>query len=519
MNTLTSPLIRVIGDDGQPALLTLPGVLATLMRDAIAGFPVLRPHQRHAWHSFLVLLAANALHRAGRTEPPEDEDSWRDLLRGLTSIFADDAPWCLVSPPDRPALLQASVSDGNLAALRNEITTPDGLDVLITSRNHDLKRAVMKAVQPDDWLFALVTLQTMEGYSGAKHYGVSRMEHGNANRTALSIAAPGGPGARVKRDLIRLLATRRQSSVYAAQNGLALVWLAPWDGSTSLRADALDEWYIEICRRVRLQVRDGRLMACAGVSEKRRILQIPGGVTGDPWSPVETKQDGGVKSLTVDARGFSYRRMVDFMFRGAGVSPAPLQELAATDAPEDLTLIARALARDQGKTEGYHERRVPLSRKARFGLGEEATDPVADAARDRVRLAGEMQNRVLKRALFTLFQNGPEKIDFGDKNAERKAEIFLKRFDILVDQTFFDDLWRERDHDAQAARDAERGQWVRTLLKHAETLLHAAEASAPRASRRRFRAQVLAADQLRAAARRNRHLSPHLQEAATHDAA
>src|ERR1700682_6277641 len=93
MNTLLIPSIRVTTADGTVSTLTLPAVLAWMMRDAVVSFPALRAHQRHALHSFLVLLAANALHRAGVVEPPDSEAQWCDLLRGLTPDDADDAPW------------------------------------------------------------------------------------------------------------------------------------------------------------------------------------------------------------------------------------------------------------------------------------------------------------------------------------------------------------------------------------------------------------------------------------------
>ena len=105
MNTLASPLIRSLSRNGTLLLATLPGVLAALMRDEVLCFPALRPHQRHAWHAFLAQLGAVAALRAGRAEPPDDEEGWRGLLRGLTPGYPDDAPWRLVAPPDQPALL------------------------------------------------------------------------------------------------------------------------------------------------------------------------------------------------------------------------------------------------------------------------------------------------------------------------------------------------------------------------------------------------------------------------------
>jgi len=55
--------------------LTLPGTLAALARDEVDDFPALRAHQGMFWHMFLVQLAALALHGAGETEIPQDEET------------------------------------------------------------------------------------------------------------------------------------------------------------------------------------------------------------------------------------------------------------------------------------------------------------------------------------------------------------------------------------------------------------------------------------------------------------
>ena len=514
MNLLLEPLIRLVGAGAHlvETASSLPGVLAALARDEVASFPALRAHQRHAWHSFLVLLAAIALHRAGLTKPPETEAEWRDLLRCLTPDYPGDEPWTLVTPPDQPALLQPPIPSGNLGELKNRITTPDGLDMLVTARNHDLKRAVMIDAAAQDWLFALVTLQTMEGYSGATRYGISRMNSGSANRAAVSIVPPGGPGAHWLRDVRQVLALRGKLGGvgYAQHGGLALVWLVPWDGTTSLQQDELDEYYIEICRRVRLSTEQGRLHAIAGGSKVKRIVPAEMGVTGDPWSPIRVGKDGTIKSLTMNASWFRYHRMVELMF---DIIPAPLQREAADDAIDGLHILARALVRGDGETEGYHERRVPLSRRIKSGLRERATDKAAEAAHDRVELAGLMQNQVLKRALLSLFQNGPAKIKTDDKESQRKAESFLKHFDAEVDRDFFPDLWTEVEEDDPDKRYKLRGVWVRKLKALAERLLEEAEHEAARSSRRRFRAVVRAQDRLSNAARFNDKINAYLSEA------
>ena len=511
MSALGEPFITVVGKGGPSIPMTLPGVLAALARDEVAGFSALRAHQRHAWHSFLVLLAAIALQRAGLSSPLESEAEWCDLLRRLTPGYAGDEPWCLVTPLSQPALLQPPIPSGNLTELKNLITTPDGLDMLVTAKNHDIKQAVMTEAAAEDWLFALVTLQTMEGFLGAGNYGISRMNGGFANRAAISISPPGGPAAHWQRDVRQVLALRGKigGGIYAPQDGLALLWLTPWDGTDSLRQDKLDEYYIEICRRVRLSVEQGHLVAHAGTTKAPRVVPIPGGVTGDPWSPVVVEKGGVIKSLTVNGSGLGYRRMVEFMFN---VRPSPLQREAADDAKQGLHILARALVRGQGKTEGYHERRVPLSRTIKSGLRERAADRGAQAAHDRVELAGLMQNQVLKRALMSLFQNGPDKIKGDDKESQRKAEPFLKRFDVVVDRDFFSDLWIEADEDDPDKRDHLRGVWVRKLKALAERLLDEAEHEAARSSRRRYRAVVRAQDRLSSAARFNDKINPYLSE-------
>lgn len=450
------------------------------------------------------------MHRAGLSQPPESEAEWRALLQRLTPDYPGDEPWTLVTPPDQPALLQPPIPSGNLAELKNRIATPDGLDMLVTAKNHDLKQAVMSEAAAEDWLFALVTLQTMEGFLGAGNYGISRMNGGFANRAAVSLTPAGGPAAQWRRDLREVLALRGKLGVdYAPQDGLALVWLKPWDGTGSLRRDALDEYYIEICRRVRLCSEWNRLVAYAGSSKAARIVPTPGGVTGDPWSPLVVEKDGSLKSLAVNPSGLGYRRMVELMFN---FTKAPLQH-ASLDGPiEGLHLLARALVRGQGKTEGYHERRVPLSRRHKIGSRQIATDKAAQAAQERVELAGIMQNQVLRWALLSLFQNGPDKVDARDKDSQRKAELFLKRFDVAVDKDFFADLWTEIDDDDSDRRHQLRGAWVRKLKALAERLLEQAEHEAARSSRRGFRAVVRARDRLSRAARFNDKISPYLSE-------
>ena len=167
--------------------LSLPQVLAALSAATaeLGGFPALRPHQRFCWHAFLVQLAALAAHRAGvGSVAGVDADTWTVWLRALTPDWPDDAPWCLVvDDPAKPAFLQPPIPEGAIAALKDSVATPDEIDLLVTSKNHDIKQNIAVDAHPDDWVFALVSLQTQGGFSGRDNYGTARMNGGASNRT------------------------------------------------------------------------------------------------------------------------------------------------------------------------------------------------------------------------------------------------------------------------------------------------------------------------------------------------
>ena len=209
------------------------------------------------------------------------------------------------------------------------------------------------------------------------------------------------------------------------------------------------------------------ISALAGSSKVPRVLSPPGGVTGDPWAPLRSDKDGSLKVLTVSGQGFDYRRMVELMFPTEG-RPSPLQAVVSTDPPEGLALLARALVRGQGKTEGYHERLVPLSNSVRSGPARTPTDPIAMAAHSRVAEAGKVKREVFNPALYALFQNGPDRIDLRHRDSERKAASFLAAFDREVDRIFFARLWDEADAEESKARSAQRDAWMHELLELAK---------------------------------------------------
>lgn len=517
LDLLRDPLIRTISRDRVEAV-SLPEAYAALFADEVEAFPALRPHQRHAWHALLCQLAALACIRAGLSRPPADAEGWRAALQALTPDFPEDEPWLLVSSLDRPAFLQPVV--GPVDGFKS-LGAPDELDILVTSKNHDVKVARLARAEPDDWLFALVTLQTMEGFLGAGNYGVSRMNGGFSNRPGFSLAPFGGVGAHVRRDTERLIDLRdkmlEDHSLFD-EDGLALIWLTPWNGVTSLSPKGLDPYYIEICRRVRLAEVNGRIHACAGGSKAARIAfgKEARGLTGDPWTPVEAS-DGETKALTIDARGFSYRRMSEIL-SGKGFIPSPLQTPASrSEKSNPMVLIARALARGQGKTEGLHERRIYASRKIIALMADGRLEEIEIPAKSRIDQAG-LVRKALRFGLMMLFQNGPAEFRPTDPNSSKRAEPFLNRFEMEIDRDFFDALFEEVEAESETEKLAIREAWLIELRRRALDLLTTAESGSPVSSIRRHRAMARAESAFQNSFYKS-FRDPYFPKEAAHDAA
>ena len=94
---------------------------------------------------FLTQLAAIALHRAGRSDPRLPEEEWRRLLLALTE--GQHEPWSLVVDDlSMPAFFQPPVPENSLADWTAH-DSPDDIDVLVTSKKHDVKAEL---IRPED---------------------------------------------------------------------------------------------------------------------------------------------------------------------------------------------------------------------------------------------------------------------------------------------------------------------------------------------------------------------------------
>ncbi len=493
MNLLADPILTL---DGRPRA-SLPALLAALARGEVRGFPALRPHQRPAWHMFLVQLGALALWTAVRDRPPLDVQTWAEALRGLTPDHPDDSPWRLaVADRSKPAFLQAPAPDG----LRwSEVATPDALDMLITARNHDLKQGIARQAMAEDWVYALVSLQTCEGYGGKGNSGIARMNGGSSSRPLLGLAPTRSedmsidPSAWWARDVKLLLAAREKGGHgdVGTPGGPALLWCLDWPEGRQLDFRTLDPWFIEICRRVRLTESGGRLSAQRATSKGTRIdAKALRGNTGDPWTPVDTSG----KSLTLGERGdFHYRRLYDLLFSGNWNRPF----LACPGDGEsgDMVVVAEAIARGNSKTGGFRSRVVPVPGKivpliSSGGIGSLASEQMKEI---------ESFDKALGYALALTAAGGKSEAGAVGKKHFAHAGPARKRFDRAADRLFFPSLWRRAGvatESDDAAFEAKRA-FLADLWEAAKTEFEAALPSIPCPAVLRPRAEARARRALR----------------------
>ncbi|SAK80443.1 hypothetical protein AWB76_05435 [Caballeronia temeraria] len=480
---LDQALIRYRTSTRQERHATLPELLAAFNADEVSDFPALRPHQRHPWHAFLVQLAAIALHAANRETPFETAAEWHAALLALTPDDSDGAAFALVAPDDRPAFMQAPCERGASRTWKKRIATPDALDMLVTSRNHDLKAQRMVHAEAEDWIYALVSLQTQEGFLGAGNYGISRMNGGFASRPGVGVVPNGRWGKRWARDVQLLRRNRDQIAKtfgLKKKSGVALVWLQPWDGASSLSFSELDPFYIEVCRRVRIQAQGETLSAIATGSKVVRIAAKERcGVTGDAWTPINVAEG---KALSITAKGFDYKLASTLAF-SSEYEPTIARTLLDDDGKEGVFILAQGITRGQGKTEGYHERRIPITAKMRRLMLKQKGDEIAEAAKERIGEIADVR-KTLWSALCALLGNGDQNVSDDTKN---KANHFARAFEQGEDRRFFDDLAREIDADDRKSE--EHDQWLLALADRASGVLEQAFVAGPRSAERVYRAR------------------------------
>lgn len=476
LDLLDDPLLEVRASRAEGA--SLPEVLARLAAGEDLEFNALQAHQQHSWHAFLVQVAALAAHHGNLDPLPEASGAWKDALLGLSN--GQREAWCLVVPDlAEPAFFQPPVPEGSLDGFKRR-TTPDSIDVLVTTRNHEVKQERVTAPRPEHWVYSLVSVQTMEGYSGKFNYGIVRMNSGYGSRPAVGFIADLGRGRAFLRDIASWRRARRhliETYGYREEGGHALLWTLPWQGDIGLALQQCDPFFIEICRRLRLVQDEAQPIAFSANSRCERIT--PGdtkGDTGDVWTPVR-REDGA--ALSIGAKGFSYDLIQELLLSGT-YELGEAARLTGAESTESW-MLARGFARGQ-KTEGYHERLLPIPAAARrFLMKSDERERLGAVARRWVEIVAEIRRSVLRPALCALLQEGQAKLDFRDQ----RVQTWLRPLDRKVDQIFFPRLWESVEADLPEEAD---NRWTRETIALARGLLEEAIRSAPLPSVRKYRA-------------------------------
>ena len=497
LNILTEPMIRVDQGGGAAVWVSLPETYALLMADQVAAFPALRPHQRHAWHAFLCQLGAIALHRAGESAPPGDTEDWRALLWGLTADWPEDEPWQLVvADITQPALLQPPASSAAKAAeFKNRVATPDELDMLVTSKNHDLKGAVVSAANADDWLFALVTLQTMGGYSAAgknsQYHTISRVSGTAGSRIAFSLTPSERLGIHIKRDIAALLEVCQDliEKYDFAPDGVDLMWRVPWDGEKAIQLDELNPFYIEVCRRIRLyRDENGRVFGKRVGSKARRVkAEDLKGVVGDPWHPIRRGSKGDIALRLTYRDAFGYRQIARCLNPAEYELPPIFLTESERRTPEPMFLLAKGVVSypvgPKAETQGYAESFIPLNLSTLRILGRPAGVPgIGEIAKSRIEAIDRLKG-ILQDALASFIAQGKDiyqlnSLERRKLRDRRELEPWLKRIEELVEKSFFDDLQTEFVA-PEGEREGVRNRWLNEVIGHAECILKDAAKGLP----------------------------------------
>ncbi|MCG7354431.1 MAG: hypothetical protein E7K72_14825 [Roseomonas mucosa] len=450
---LDEPILVLETRDGTIAA-TLPETLARLCDGSLLGFDGLLAHQLHAWELFLYQLTALALLLAGEEQAAEDDAAWRALadpaawrsrLAALTP-GAETAWSPIVADLTRPAFLQPPIPSGRLDGYAVAGRTPDEIDLLITAKVHDVKAARLADSAPRHWCFALVSLQTQQGYSGRGNFGIARMNGGFGSRPMAMVTPGRSLAARFRRGVQAALAARSEvlenpDGLFSRQ-GTGLLWLLPWDREDSIALRTLDPLFIEVCRRLRLTAEpDGNILAWGRPSEVPRVavLKELKGHLGDAWTPVAVKD---AAALTVGGGGFDYRMVGRLLNREEFHLPVGMQAREG-DPPDDTWLRLSVLVRGQGKTEGLHERWERIPPAARRGLGKASLGKISGLMLKPV----EDAKKALSFGLRLFVQGAPEKLKRDDDRPKPILDAFEQRVDAVFLEHLFGHLTASEDGD------------------------------------------------------------------------
>lgn len=421
MNLLHDPVFTVDTPGGRAAC-SLPRVYSLLLADEVEGFSRLQSHQKQAWHCFLAQLGAIATE--DQDTLPKSEEGWREALSSL----AGEAAWNLYTADLRkPAFMQPPLPPDETLDDYDPIHVTE-YDVPTLSKNHALKTRRMHDPDEEHWAYMLVNVQTTGFYAGSGNRRTSRMNGSYASRPFFGLTPSLRLGPWITRDVNVLRAhTDKIERRYDFQREVTpLLWTEAWDGTSSFDLEELHPLYIDCSRRIR----KGETWMKTSTSAERVTGDV-NGQTGDPWAPVDTKEN---KVLNPSQNAFEYRQLSDILFGERYRRPISFEEETKG------YVVCRAVTGEQGGR--VHN----LQRVAKFSNRRRAWDTVEQEAERRVKKA-EAAAEILSHALYLMFKDEEE--DDGGGSGEqipdrlqeaqnRQLSAFHERVDACFFQRLFD---------------------------------------------------------------------------------
>jgi CRISPR system Cascade subunit CasA len=158
-------------------------------------------------------------------------------------------------------------------------------------------------------------------------------------------------------------------------------------------------------------------------------------------------------------------------------------------APEDASgwFCASVLIRGQGTTDGFHEAAIRVPARAMpilFGGGS-PKDRLAEWSKLGLEMAGGIQNKCLRPALYALMEGGPDSVGFGKREITAWVRSQSRTFMASWQPLYFDWLWSTF---AAEDKTAALRPWLQKLRVLAQDVLETAFRSSPSRNGRGYRA-------------------------------
>lgn len=503
-----SELPFLLSGERQPAV-GVAGVLARCVGGPdFPGFAELTHEQQGPWRRFLVRCAARALRVSGLSLSDAvhaDPAALRDTLERALRDSAPSGAWLLHQPDSRLAgFLQPPTPNGLPAGESNNyrLDSPALLTTAIGAKLHERKPGVTRELTCEQAVYALVEYQTGAIYGGKGNYPSQLL--GSA-----SGAGSGTPymGVVIHGSLVESF--RHDVGVLMDNGSLAghiwALWAEPWDGVTQIPATNLDPAFIPFARMVRFGAmdRNGRIsVVWFRATESARVRDhTDGGMLGDPFTPsVPNPKTSAPKVRGTLRKGYDYTEIVRLLFgtdEQGGSPSTTVHALAYRDdlGAGDLEVVFEGTAYEQGKTGGFHSRRMLLPASdgaaALLALFQEP-DPVRTVHRVMLDRAKKAKS-ALRGAARILLAGGPSPREGDAGKVEAAAALLEQR----IDQAYLSYLFSAARTVASGDDDRWIDPWCDWLSDEAMVVWRLAEGSVPRSTNTRWQRGVGAESYLR----------------------